>query len=63
MDHTTSSSGVRYLLAGSIGALVGGILVLVASNAIPKMMSRTMPGMMSSMMSKMGRDGCSPGEF
>jgi hypothetical protein len=63
MDHATKPSGARYLLAGSVGALVGGILVLIASDAIPKMLSGMMAGMMSNMMSAMGQEGCSPSKF
>jgi hypothetical protein len=61
MSHATNVG--KYLLAGSIGAVVGGILVLIASNAIPKMISAMMPEMMSGMMSAMGREGCSPSKF
>lgn len=63
MDHGTNPSGAKYLLAGAVGALVGGVLVLIASNAIPKMFSGMMAGMMSSMMSAMGQKGCSPSKF
>jgi hypothetical protein len=62
MDYETNPS-VKYLLAGSIGALAGGLLVLVASHAIPKMISAMMAGMMSSMMGAMGQEGCSPSRF
>ncbi len=53
----------KLLLAGSVGALIGGAVVLIASNAIPKAMSRVMSEMMSGMMREMGGEGCTPAEF
>lgn len=52
-----------YLLAASIGALVGGTAMLIAGDAIPKIMSRMMSGMMANMMQEMGGEGCNPEEM
>ncbi len=59
-----SSSGIGgYLLAGVLGATVGSIAVVVASRAIPSMMSRMMSNMMGNMMTQMGGEGCDPEEM
>ncbi len=49
-----------YLLAASLGALGGGILVIYATQAIPKMMAGMMEQMMPRMMQHMKESGCSP---
>ncbi len=49
------SSG--YLLAAALGALGGGVIVLWATKAVPKMMSRMMAGMMQNMMAQMKENG------
>jgi hypothetical protein len=49
-----------YILAAMLGALGGGIFVLFATKAIPKMMSQMMPEMMQNMMAQMRAKGCSP---
>lgn len=58
------SQSLGYLLAASLGALGGGILVVYSTRAIPKMMSRMveqmMPNMMKNMQQKMKDGGCSP---
>ena len=52
-----------YLLASWLGALVGGILVLIATRAIPKimagMMQQMMPKMMQNMREHIKESGCS----
>ena len=60
-DVVTRRGG--YLLAAGLGAVAGGLLVAVATRAIPKMMSQMMSGMMRNMMAQMGEEGCSPSEF
>lgn len=45
------------LLAFVLGAIGGGLVVAVATKAIPKMMSEMMPRMMHNMMSEMGEAG------
>ena len=62
MDNSKSSK-VDYFIAGSIGALMGGTLVLLASHVIPKMMSRFMSQMMANMAKQMGGEGCKPSEM
>jgi hypothetical protein len=39
---------IEYLLASSLGAFIGGAVVLITTNALPKMMSKMMSGMMTS---------------
>ncbi len=48
-----------YLLAAILGAIGGGLVVVFVTRAIPKMMA----GMMRTMMSQMGEDGCTPGDM
>jgi hypothetical protein len=55
-----SSHRKEYLLAAALGALGGGLIVLWATKAIPKMMSQMMAGMMQKMMSQMRKGGCAP---
>lgn len=45
------------LLAFVLGAIGGGLVVAVATKAIPKMMSEVMPRMMHNIMSEMGEAG------
>jgi hypothetical protein len=63
MDDTSRSGAVKYLLAGSIGAFAGGVIVLAATKAIPRLVSGIMDSMMANMMAAMGPEGCSPAEF
>ena len=50
------------LLAATIGAVGGALLAIIATKAIPKMMSQMMPRMMQNMMAQMGNGDCSPAE-
>jgi hypothetical protein len=56
--NKTYTSMKGYALALVIGAIAGGLLVVVATRAIPKMMS----GMMQNMMLKMRNGSFDPGE-
>jgi len=49
----------KYMIAVAIGAVGGGLLVAIATRAVPKMMSR----MMQRMMGSMGGEGCSPADM
>lgn len=48
-----------YLLAAILGAIGGGLVVVLITRAIPKMMA----SIMRNMMSQMGEDGCTPGDM
>jgi hypothetical protein len=52
-----------YLLAVAVGAIGGGLTVLIASRAVPRIMGPAMAGMMRQMMSSMGEEGCSPADM
>ena len=52
-----------YILAAGLGAIGGGLLIALATKAIPKMMSKMMAGMMENMMSEMGAGDCEPVEI
>ena len=54
---------IGYVLAIILGALGGGMLVVLATRAIPKMMSKMMSGMMQNMMGQMEKEGFNPGEM
>lgn len=62
MDITRSITG-KVVLAGILGAIGGGLLVAIATRAIPKMMSRMMSGMMQNMMGQMRENGVNPAEM
>jgi hypothetical protein len=57
--HNTRSQTGGYILAAAFGAVVGGVVVALATRAIPKVMS----GMMQTMMSRMEEAGCDPAEL
>jgi hypothetical protein len=48
------SSTRRYAMVAGLGALAGGVLVAVATKAVPRAMSEAMAGMMGKMMARMG---------
>jgi hypothetical protein len=56
--NNTYTSRKGYALALVIGAFAGGLLVVIATKAIPKLMS----GMMQNMMLDMRKNGFIPGE-
>lgn len=47
--HNTGSQARGYVLAAVMGAIGGGLIVALATNAIPKMISQTMQNMMAHM--------------
>ncbi len=62
MNHTDSHIK-GYALAALAGAIGGGLLVAIATRAIPKMMSEMMSKRMETMMAQMKEGGCSPAEM
>ncbi len=52
-----------YVLAALLGAVGGGLLVALATRAIPTMMTRMMTGMMQNMMARMKEAGGNPSEM
>ena len=53
----------NYAAAVLLGAVGGGILVALASRAVPKMMEKMMAGIMQNMFSQMSESGCDPSEM
>jgi hypothetical protein len=52
-----------YILAAILGAVGGGAAVAFATDAVPKMLSRVMSGMMGNMMAELGAGECDPAEM
>jgi hypothetical protein len=61
--NTMSDQWKNYAAATLLGAIGGGLFVILASRAIPKMMTQMMSGMMQNMMSHMRESGCNPSEM
>ncbi len=59
----TDSRNRGYALAALVGAIGGGLIVALATRAIPKIATGIMTGMMQSMMAQMKEGGCNPSEM
>jgi hypothetical protein len=57
--YQTNSNWEKYLLATLLGAVAGGLLMVVITKALPKMASQIMSGMMANM----AEHGCNPVEM
>lgn len=53
----------EHVVSALLGAVIGGMAVTFATNAIPKMMSRMMCAMMNNMRAQTGNDSLSPEEI
>ena len=53
----------KVILVAALGAACGGVALLLATRAIPKMMAHMRQGMMQNMMKMMKQRGCSPSEM
>lgn len=51
------------LIAGWIGAIIGGVVVAIATDAIPRMIEAIFGTIMGGMMKRMGEEGCTPQEM
>lgn len=61
--NNTNSCARGYLLAAALGAAAGGLITILATRAIPKILSQAMAGMMQNMAACMGEGECSPAEM
>lgn len=52
-----------YVLAGIAGVMVGGLLVALATRAMPKMASQIASAMMQGMADRMREGGCDPAKM
>jgi len=57
------SFNLKYALVGLLGAAVGGLIVVVATNAVPRILCGTMAAMMENMAGKMGEAGADPSDI
>ena len=55
----TDSHAKEYILAAILGAMGGGLVVALATQAVPKMMAARM----QTMMAQMRESGCDPGDM
>ena len=62
MKQTISKQSL-HLGSALLGAICGGILVIITTKAIPTMLTKLMFGMMETMKSKMEACGCNPQEM
>jgi hypothetical protein len=60
MDENNRRS---YFSIALISAIGGGLAVVLATKAIPKMMSKIMQGMLQNMMVSMRESGCDPADI
>ena len=58
-----STPGADPATAAGLGALGGGVVAILVTRAIPRMMSRLIAGMMQNMMAQMKESGCSSPEI
>ena len=61
--YDKNSRNRGYVIAALLGAIGGGIIVALATRAIPKMMSQMMSGRMQNMMAQMEEGDCDPAEI
>jgi len=59
----TNAQTRRIIFAAVVGALGGGLVVAIATRAIPRIILQMMPVMMRNMMAQMGDGGCNPAEM
>lgn len=62
MKQTVSQRGL-HLGSVMLGAVGGGIVVMIATKAIPTMLANFLSAMMGKMMSHMEASGCNPPEM
>ena len=61
--YSIGSRKSGYFLAAILGAVGGGAAIAVATDAVPKMLSQVMSGMMRNMMVELGAGACDPAEM
>ena len=61
--QTPQAEKTNYIISGLLGAAAGGLVMLVLTQAIPRMMQRMMSGMMETMRAQMHAEGCQPEEM
>ena len=56
-------NNMNYLIVAGVGAVVGGIVVAVTTQAIPQLMESISNTMMGKMKKRMQEEGCTPAEM
>ena len=54
----TKNINTGYVIIALPAAVMGGLLALLVTNAVPRMMKRMMAGMMEDMRTQMSVEGC-----
>lgn len=57
------SSNLKYALVALLGAAAGGVIVVIATRAIPRIMCGMMAAMMENMAGRMGEGGVDPSDI
>jgi hypothetical protein len=57
------SFNLKYALVGLLGAAVGGLIVVVATKAVPRILCGMMAAMMENMAGRMGEGGGDPSDI
>jgi hypothetical protein len=59
----SQSVNLTYALVALLGAAAGGLIVVVATRAVPRILCRTMAAMMENMAGRMGEGGGDPSDI
>ncbi|MGB9301315.1 MAG: hypothetical protein WCD51_12060 [Anaerolineae bacterium] len=59
----SQSVNLKYALVALLGAAAGGLIVVVATRAVPRILCRTMAAMMENMAGRMGEGGGDPSDI
>jgi O-succinylbenzoate synthase len=61
--HSKRSDKLAYIIVGLFGVAIGGMCVMLVTQAVPRMIQRMMAGMMENMRAQMVARGCKPDDI